>query len=122
MPKMPTKISFLNNNINMEPDFYLLCILGKQPKVHIKEPLINTMHKPEVCLHTEMFGKGNLLPGIESYQYGAIFINKATRIRFSITIKSKDAIRNKNKIFYNKIETYTGRKMQYFLSDDAKKY
>lgn len=44
-------------------------------------------------------------------------------MRFSITIiKSKNAICEENKIIFNEIETYTGKKMQYFRSDDVGEY
>lgn len=43
-------------------------------------------------------------------------------MRFPMIMKSKDAICNKSKIFFNKIETYTGRKMQYFCLDNAGEY
>lgn len=37
-------------------------------------------------------------------------------------IKLKDAICEESKIVFNKIETYTGKKMQYFRSDDVGEY
>ena len=39
-----------------------------------------------------------------------------------MTIKSKDGICEESKIVFNKIETYTGKKMQYFRSKDAGEY
>lgn len=97
-------------------------ILGKQHKMHNKNFFIDTTDKPRVCLYANLFNKGNTLPGVENYQYGAILTDKAIRMRFSITIKSKNAICDKSKIFFNEIETYTGKKMQYFRLDNAKKY
>ena len=43
-------------------------------------------------------------------------------MRFPMTIKSKDGICEESKIVFNKIETYTGKKMQYFRSDNAGEY
>lgn len=43
-------------------------------------------------------------------------------MRFSIIIKSKDAIFEESKIVFNKMETYTGKKMQYFRLDNVGDY
>lgn len=43
-------------------------------------------------------------------------------MKFPLTIKSKDAICQEKKIVFNKIETYTGKRMQYFWSDNAGEY
>ncbi len=111
---MATGISFLKDDTNTEPVFCKACTLGKQHKVHSKEPPINTTDKPGVRLHADLFGGGNTLPGVGGYRYGGILTDEATRMRFPMTMKSKDAICDESKIFFNKIETYTGRKMQYF--------
>ena len=62
------------------------------------------------------------MPGVGGYQYGAIFTNKVTSMRFLIIVKSKNVICNKSKIVFNKIKIYTGMKIQYFWSNNAKKY
>lgn len=49
-------------------------------------------------------------------------MDKTMRMRFPMIMKSKNAIWDESKIFFNKIEIYTGRKIQYFWSDNAKKY
>lgn len=69
-----------------------------------------------------LFGGGNTLPGVAGYRYGAILINKASRMRFSMIMKSKHVICDKSKILFRKIETFTGTKMQYFWSDNAGVY
>ena len=114
MPKTGTGISFLKNNINTEPDFCEAYTLGKQHKLHSKEPPIDTTEKLGVRLHADLFGRENTLPGIRGYQYGRILTDEAKRMKFPITMKSKDAICDESKILFNKIETYMGRKMQYF--------
>ena len=121
MPSMATGISFLKDN-KTEPEFCEACTLGKQHKVHSKEPPIDTTSEPGIRLHADLFGGGNTLPGVGGYQYGAILTDEATRMRFPMTVKSKDAICEESKIIFNKIETYTGKKMQYFRSDDAGEY
>lgn len=55
----------------------------------------------ESAYNTNLFDDRNTLPGIGSYQYRAILINKNTYIRFSITIKSKNGIYEENKIVFN---------------------
>lgn len=92
MPKMATGISFLKDSTNMEPDFCEACTLGKLHKVHSKEPPIDTTDEPGVRLHADLFGGRNILPGVGGYQYGAILMDEATRMRFPMTMKSKDAI------------------------------
>lgn len=111
---MAIGISLLKNSTNIKPDFCKTYTLDKQHKMHIKESLINTIDELRICLHVDLFGGKNTLLGVGNYQYRAIFIDKAIHIRFPIIIKSKDTIYDKSKIFFNKIEIYTGSKMQYF--------
>ena len=76
-----------------------------------KEPPIHTKDKPGIRLHSDLFGARNTLSGVGGYRYGGILTDETTRMRFSMTMKLKDAICDENKIFFNKIETYTGKKM-----------
>ena len=120
--KLATGIFFSKDNANKDLNFCEACTLGKQHKVHSKESPVDTTDKPGVRLHADLFGGGNTLPGIAGYRYGAILTDEATRMRFPMTMKSKDAICDESKILFRKIETFTGRKMQYFRSDDAGEY
>lgn len=106
----------------MEPEFCKAYTLGKQHKMYSKEPLIDKTDKPRIRIHADLFGGGNTLLSVEGYRYGAILIDEATRIRFPITIKSKDEICKESKVVFNKIEIYMGKKMQYFHLDDVGKY
>ena len=121
MLKLATRISFVKDSIT-EPEFCEACTLGKQHKVHSKEPPIDTTDEPRARIHADLFGGGNTLPGIGGYWYEAILTNKATRIRFTMTIKSKNRICKESTMVFSKIETYTGKKMQYFRLDNAGEY
>ena len=121
MPKLATGIFFVKDS-TIEPEFCEVYILSKQHKVHSKEPPIDTTDEPVVRIYADLFGRGNILPDVGDYQYGAILTDEAIRMRFPMTIKSKDGICEENKIVFNKIETYTSKKMQYFRSDDAGEY
>lgn len=90
--------------------------------MHSKNPSINIINKLGVCLYADLFDRGNILPDVRSYQYGAILTDKATHIRFPMIIKSKNAICDRSKIFFNNVETYRRRKMQYFWLDNIEKY
>ena len=118
---MATGISFVKDSTT-ESEFCEACTLDKQHKVYSKEPAIDTTDKPGACINADLFGGGNTLLGVGGYQYGAILTDEATRMRFCITIKSKDEICEESKIVFNKIETYMDKKIQYFRSDDAGKY
>lgn len=122
MPKLAARILFSKHNANAKPDFCKACTLRKQYKVHSKEPPIDTTNKAKVRLHADFFGGRNLLLGVWSYKYGAIYTYEATWIKFLTTMKSKDAICKESKIFFRKIETFTSKKIQYFWSNNAKKY
>ena len=122
MSKLATKILLLKNNTNKKIDFCKTYTLDKQYKIYNKKLLINILEKPEVCLYADLFGRENILPNIWDYRYRTIVINKAMRMRFLMTMKSKNTICNKSKIFFNKIETYIDRKMQSFESDNTRKY
>lgn len=43
-------------------------------------------------------------------------------MRFPIIVKSKNVICEESKIVFNKIETYIGKKMQYFWSNNVGEY
>ena len=111
MPKLVTGILFSKNNANKDLNFCKACTLGKQHNVYSKKSPVDTTDKPEIHLHADLFGGGNTLPGIAGYRFGAIFTDEATWMRFPMTIKSKDAICDKSKILFRKIEIFTGRKM-----------
>lgn len=74
--------------------------------MHIKEPPIDVSDEAGIRLYANFIGGGNKLPGIGSYRYGALHTHEATRIRFAMTMKSKDAICEESKAIFNKIETY----------------
>lgn len=80
------------------------------------------MSKFGICLHADLFGGRNTLLSIRGYQYGAIFIDEVTHMRFSIIVKLKNCIYEKNKIIFNKIEIYLGKKMHYFQSNNVGEY
>ena len=121
MPKLATKIFFMKD-FTTKPEFCEACTLGKQHKVHSKEPPIDTTDELGACIYANLFGRGNTLLDIGSYWYGAILTDEATRMRFFMIIKSKDGICEESKIVFNKIETHTSKKMQYFRPDDAREY
>lgn len=62
------------------------------------------------------------MPGIGNYRYKIILRDKIAQMRFLITMKSKNAIYDESKFFFRKIETFTSKKMQYFWSDNVRKY
>ena len=50
-----------------ETEFCEACTLGKQHKVYSKESPIDTTDEPRACIHADLFGRGNTLPGIGGY-------------------------------------------------------
>ncbi len=114
MPKIATGISFLKDDTNTEPDFCKACTLGKQNKVNSKESPIDTRDKPGVRLYADLFDGENTLPGVRGYQYRKILTDEATSMRFPITMNLEHAICDETHILFNRIKTYTGRKIQYF--------
>lgn len=115
MLEMANRISFVKDNTSIiESEFWEAYTLAKQYKVYSKKRLIDTTDIFYVRLYADLFvGKNTLLAG-GYYQYGAMFINEATCMRFPITMKSKDAIYKENKAVFNKIEIDTDKKMQDF--------
>lgn len=112
---MATKISFLKDSTSTtESKFCEAYTFGKQYKVHSKKSPIDTINELGICIYINLFDIRNILLGIGGCWYKAIFINETTRMRFLITIKSKNSICEKNKIVFNKIKIYTDKKMQYF--------
>lgn len=79
-------------------------------------------YKPEGRLYVNLLFKENILSDIKNDRYSALLSDKATLIRFLIIIKSKNAMFNKNKIFFKKIVISTVNKMWYFKSNNARKY
>ena len=121
MPKVANGISFIKDS-TMEQEFYEAYTLGKQHKVHSKKPTIDTTDEPKARIYADLVGGRNTLPRVGGYRYGAILTDEATRMRFPMTIKSKDGICEENKIVFNKIETYMGKKMNYFGSNNTREY
>ena len=106
-----TKISFCE-----------VCALGKQHKVHSKEPATHKATLPGERLHNVLFGGGNTLPGVGGYRYGSVVIDDATRTRFPIVLKTKDEICDELPKVINRIETETGRPVKALRTDDGGEY
>ena len=98
------------------------CALGKQHKVHSKVLPTNKATEPGTRLHADIFGGGNTFPGVGGFHYGAVVIDDATRMRFPITLKTKDGICDEVPPLLNRVETHTGRKVEYFRTDDGREY
>lgn len=102
---------FFKDNANKELDFCEVYTLGKQHKVYSHKAPVNITDKPEVRLYVDLFAEENTLPCLRGYKDRAILIDETTRIRFLMTINSKDAICDKSKILFRKFETFTDKKM-----------
>lgn len=123
MSKIAIGISFIKDStFTIEPKFYEACILGKQHKIHTNERFIDTIDVTRVRIYVDFFNIRNILPDIGDYWYWVILNNEAIYIKFPMTIKLKDKICEKNKKVFNKIETYTDKKMLYFRSNNTQKY
>lgn len=101
----------MKNNAKKNLNFYETYTLDKQYKLHSKESLIDTTDEFAVRLNIDLLGRGNTLSDIRSYRYKAILMDKATHMRFSMTIKSKFAVCDKSKIIFGEIEKLIRRKM-----------
>ncbi len=75
-----------------------------------------------VRLHSDLFGGGNTLQSVGGYRYGGVVTDEATCMRFSMTLKSKDAICKELVTIFNQVKTYTGPDLVYFRSDDVGEY
>ena len=98
------------------------CALGKQHKVHSTEPPTHRATLPGERLHNDLFGGGNTLSGIGGYHYGSVVIDDATRVRFPILLKTKDAICDELSTIINRIETETGNKVKALRTDNGSEF
>lgn len=95
----------------IKKEFCKAYTLDEQYKVHSIKSFIDIIDELQVCIYADLFGNENTLLSIRNYQYGTIFINKATCIRFPITMKSKNGIYKESKIVFIKMEIYIGKKI-----------
>lgn len=122
MPKPLTKNLIFKDNIKIYPNFYKTCILDKQYNVHSIDLIINIIKKSKIFLHTDLFNKVNILSNFRNYRYRVIFMDKTTKIKISISIKSKNIIYNENKFNLRKVLIFISKKIQYFQFNNDKKY
>ena len=59
---------------------------------------------------------------MEGYHYGRVVINDATRMQYSMTLKTKNAIYKKLIKVFNQVKTHIRQDLEYFRSDDAREY
>ena len=107
---------------NTKTSFCEAYSLGKQHKIHSKEPATYKATLPGEKLHNNLFGSGNTLPNIGGYRYGSVVIDDATRTCFSIVLKTKDKICDKFLKVINCIKTETRRSVKVLKTDDGGKY
>ena len=60
--------------------------------------------------------------GIGGFWYGALVVDDATRMKFPMTLKSKDEIGPQNVAIFHKVKTHTGRKIKFFRTDDGREF
>jgi hypothetical protein len=99
--------------------FCEICTLEKQHKAHSKE-LVN--HRSKISkerLHSDIFEENNTLSSVDEYRYDAMIIDDVTRMKFLITLKTKDEICFEILIIFNQIENHTRRKIKFFRTDEG---
>ena len=125
LPKVTEGVVFtpeVNPTDQHDAQFCDACAQGKQHKVHNKEPATNRATEAGIRLHADLFGGGDTLKSVEGYRYGGVVTDDATRMRFSMTLKTKDTICKELIGVFNQVKTHTERDLEYFRSDDAGEY
>jgi predicted RNase H-like nuclease len=106
--------------IKSNEDFFCeACTLSKQHKVHSKESVNHRSEILEERLHSDIFEKDNTLSGVDEYRYDAVVIDDATRMKFSMILRTKDEICAQILIIFNQIENHTGRKIKFFRTNEG---
>ena len=67
MFKMAISFSFLKES-SREREFCKTCTLKKQHKMNSQESTIDIISESAICLYADLFGKGNTLFGVRSFQ------------------------------------------------------
>jgi hypothetical protein len=98
------------------------CVLDKAHKIHSKTPAAHRAKMPGERLHSVLFDDGDILSDVEEYRYEVIVMNDHTRMKFSLTLKSKDEITIKIRALFNKMKTHTDRKIRFFRTDDDREF
>jgi hypothetical protein len=98
------------------------CTLSKLHKVHSKESINHRSEILEERLHSDIFERNNIILDIDKYRYNAVVINDATRIKFSMILKTKDEICTQILIIFNQIENHTNRKIEFFRTKEGEEF
>jgi IS30 family transposase len=94
----------------------------KQHKVHSKESI---NHRSEIFkerLHSDIFEKDNTLLDVDKYRYDAVVIDDVTRMKFSMTLRTKDEICAQILIIFNQTENHTDRKIKFFRTNEDEEF
>jgi hypothetical protein len=106
--------------IKSNEDFFCeTCTLSKQHKVHSKGSANHRSEILEERLHTDIFEGGNILSGVGEYRYDAVVIDDATRMKFPMTLRTKDEVCAQILTIFNQIENHTGRKIKFFRTNEG---
>ncbi len=125
LPRVTEGVIFLNESNHVDKDesqFCEACTQGKQHKVHNKKPATNRATEARVSPNADLFGGENTLQKVDGYRYRGVVTDDAKRMRFSMTLKSKEAIFKELGTIFNQVKKHTGQYLKYFRSDDARKY
>lgn len=112
----------LNVSISDKNPFCEACTLGKQHKIHSKNPASHRSEIPGERLHSDLFERGGTLLEVGGFHYDAIVVDDATRMKFALTLKTKDEICSQILIIFNKIETHSERKIKFFRTNDEREF
>ncbi len=98
------------------------CVLDKAHKIHSK---ISAAHRAKIVderLHSDLFENEDIFSDVEKFWYDVIMMNDHTRMKFSIILRSKDEMIFKIQALFNKMKTYTDRKIKFFRIDDDREF
>jgi hypothetical protein len=123
LSKVIKRIEFSKSQKYEKDDHFCeTCVLDKAHKIHSK---ISIAHKAKLFderLYSDLFEDENILSDVRDFRYEVIVMNDHTRMKFSLILRSKDEITIKTRALFNKMKTYTDRKIRFFRIDDDRKF
>ena len=102
--------------------FCEICTLEKKHKFHSKTKFINRTDVSGERLHVDIFDDDESFSRIEGFRYEIIAMNNVTRMKFFMSLKSKNEITSFMLNIFNLIANQSDSQLKFFKIDNAKEY
>jgi hypothetical protein len=122
MTKKVEFVKLIKSQNDKKNHFCKACVLDKVSKIYSKTFAAYRTKLPGGRLHSDLFDDEKTFSDVNDYQYEVIVMNDHIRIKFLLILKSKDKITSEIGVLFNRMKTYTDRKIRFFRIDDDREF